>query len=85
MYIFLFFQVVLNEFLEESEEPKKTKARETSPIPVRNKVGNGLKCKNSKSKKSKTPSGATATSAAGSSTSFAATTADNNQEEISNR
>merc|ERR1712051_256666 len=51
-------QVVLNEFLEQSEEPMKAKARETSPIPVRNKVGNGLKCKNSKSKKSKTSSNA---------------------------
>ena len=45
-------QVVLNEFLEQSEEPTKAKARETSPIPVRNKVGNGMKAKNSKKKSS---------------------------------
>ena len=49
--------MVLNEFLEQSEEPMKAKARETSPIPVRNKVGNGLKAKNSK-KKSSSASGA---------------------------
>ena len=86
--------MVLNEFLEESEEPKKTKARETSPIPVRNKVGNGLKCKNSKSKKSKTTSSETATSStAGGSSSSTSTSAlgasevsgDNNQHEISSR
>ena len=45
-------QVVLNEFLEQSEEPTKAKASETSPIPIRNKVGNGLKAKNSKKKSS---------------------------------
>ena len=46
--IFLHLQVVLNEFLEQSEE----KARESSPPPVRNKAGNGLKCKNRKKKSS---------------------------------
>ena len=50
--------MVLNEFLEQSEEPMKAKARETSPIPVRNKVGNGLKAKNSKKKSSSASSGA---------------------------
>ena len=41
----------MNEFLEQSEEPMKARDS-TSPIPVRNKAGNGLKAKNSKVKKS---------------------------------
>ena len=64
MILFLhFFQVVLNEFLEQSEEPMKARDS-TSPVPVRNKAGNGLKCKNSKKSKKSSNKNSNSTEAA---------------------
>ena len=48
-------QIVLNEFLEQNDDPENVQKvpREPSPVPTKNKAGNGMVCKNRKGDKKK--------------------------------